>query len=205
MGEANFLESGGKYMVNEIKSKLKQALPHRRFNHSVNVMKCAAELAFRYNEDRDKAILSGLLHDCARGIKTSEAFKLCKKYNIEVDSITSVQPVLLHGPLGACIAAEEYGVNDESILRAIRFHTTGYENMDMLTKIIIIADYIEPGRNFPGVDEIRKIAFEDIEEALVKALDSTIKYIIAKEALIHPDTVRTRNFIVYQKNGGEPK
>lgn len=192
-------------MIDEIKSRLKQALPHRRFNHSVNVMKCAAELASRYGEDRDKAMLSGLLHDCARDIKTSEAFKFCKKYNIMVDKITRVQPVLLHGPLGACIAAEEYGVSDESILRAIRFHTTGYEDMDMLTKIIIIADYIEPGRNFPGVEEIRKIAFEDIEEAIVKTLDSTIKYIIEKGALIHPDTVRTRNFIVYQKNGGETK
>ena len=180
----------------EMKVKLEQNLTNKRFTHSINVMKCAVDLAARFGEDRDKAAAAGLLHDCARDIKGAEIFLLCERYEVHVDQISRFQPELLHGPLGARIAEYEYGIDSKEITRSIRFHTTGCEDMTLLDKIIFIADYIEPKRDFPGVGEIRREAFKDIDQAMVMALDRTIKYIISKGTLIHPDTVDARNFLI---------
>jgi len=187
--------------LEEIKNKLEKALTPRRFIHSLNVMNCSMELASRYKADNGKAALAGLLHDCARDIRGPEVFKLCEKYGIRMDEINRRQPELLHGPLGSYIAAQEYGIADESILKAISCHTTGCENMDLLAKIVFIADCIEPNRNFKGVSDIRKAADENIDDAMIIALERTMKYVMAKGTLIHPDTVNARNFIIIQKQG----
>lgn len=184
--------------LEEMKEKLKNALSHKRFVHSVNVMNVAVQLAQRYSFDTGKASEAGLLHDCARDIRGEDAFKLCEKYRIEIGIIGRRQPELLHGPLGSKVAMMEYGITDTDILEAIHWHTTGCDNMSLLAKIIYIADYIEPGRNFPGVDEVRHLAFNDIDRAMIVALDRTIKYVMIKGALIHPDTVNARNSILMQ-------
>ena len=105
----------------------------------------------------------------------------------------------MHAPLGAEIASKEYGVDDVEILDSIRFHTTGRENMGILEKVIFLADYIEPGRNFPGVEEIREQAFEDIDSAMTMALDKSLKFVISKGALIHPLTVKARNYMIFSR------
>lgn len=186
-------------MLDDIKNRLESVLTPKRFIHSLNVMNCAAELASKYKEDSHRAAVAGLLHDCARDMKKQELLKLCEHYGVDVDNISCLQPVLLHGPLGSRFASEEYGISDESILSAISCHTTGRENMDMLAKIVFIADCIEPNRCFDGVLEIRKAAFEDIDSAMITALDRTIEYIIARGSLIHPDTISARNYIIMHK------
>jgi len=193
----------------EMKLKLEGVLSHKRFVHSVNVMDTAVRLASVYGEDRERAAVAGLLHDCARDIKGEEVFRLCESFGIEVDEVARFQPELLHGPLGSRIAGAEYGITDKEILEAISCHTTGRSGMGMLDKIIFLADYIEPGRRFPGVEEVRETAANDIDRAMVMALDRTIKYVITKGGLLHPDTINARNSILVlgierRKAGGNP-
>ncbi|GAE89743.1 bis(5'-nucleosyl)-tetraphosphatase (symmetrical) YqeK [Acetivibrio straminisolvens] len=182
--------------IDDMKRKLEGVLSSKRFMHSLGVMDTAVSLAKIYGEDVERASIAGLLHDCAREIKGQAVFELCEEYNINVDYITLTQPELLHGPIGAVLASKEYGVEDKGILGAIECHTTGKENMALLDKIIFISDYIEPGRKFPGVDEVRELAYRDLDRSIVISLDNTIRYILDKGVLIHPDTILARNFII---------
>lgn len=182
--------------IEAMKDSLKERLSPKRFNHSLGVMNTSIELAKNYGEDVERARIAGLLHDCARDIRGQEAIDMCKSHGVEVDAIALVQPELLHGPLGAALARELYGIEDEGILKAIFWHTTGHENMELFEKIIFIADYIEPGRKFPGVEEARKLAFADINKAVVHALDSTIGHVLSKGSLIHPATIVARNYVI---------
>lgn len=182
--------------IDEMKQKLENTLSTKRFVHSLNVMDTAKELASKYGEDEEKAAIAGLLHDCAREIKGDKIFELCSTFGIPVDYITQHQPDLLHGPIGSFLARQDYGIGDVGILRAIYSHTTGRENMELLEKIVFMADYIEPNRNFPGVDEARMDVGTDINKALVIALNRTIKHVMIKGALIHPDTISARNYLI---------
>ncbi len=185
--------------IDEMKNKLQTVLKPKRYIHSINVMNTAIELAEKYNEDAHKAAIAGLLHDCAREIKGEAVFELCSKYSIKTDYVVMVQPDLLHGPIGSKIVPEEYGINDKAVLEAIRSHTTGCENMPLLSKIVFMADYIEPGRIFSGVNEVRNLAFKNIDDAMILALDRTVKFVIDRGFLVHSDTINARNSIVYQR------
>jgi predicted HD superfamily hydrolase involved in NAD metabolism len=186
--------------TDEILEKLKKHLNKKRFVHSVNVMNTSIELAKRYNEDIEKASLAGILHDCAKDIRGEQLFNMCKEFGIETDFVTRIQPELLHGFLGKKIANRDYGIEDEDILSAIEFHTTGSENMNMLEKIIYIADLIEPGRRFPGVNRLRRLTFRDIDTAIINSLDMTIKNVLKKGKLIHPNTIKARNYLIAKLN-----
>ena len=109
----------------KLQKKMKNELDHDRYEHTIGVMHTAACLAMRYEEDMDRALLAGLLHDCAKCIPAEEKIKMCKKNHIEIAEAEKDNPGLLHAKLGAFLAKEKYGITDESILRAIRFHTTG--------------------------------------------------------------------------------
>lgn len=185
--------------IEEIKQKLEFALSPRRFIHSVNVMAVSRDLAERYGLNIEKAALAGILHDCARDIRGADLINKCREYSIELNEITERQPELIHGPLGSKIAANEYHVTDEEVLGAISCHTTGRAGMNLLDKIVFLADYIEPNRSFPGVQEVRKTAYEDIDAAMIAALDKTMRHVMSKGALIHPDTFYARNAILIDK------
>lgn len=185
--------------LEEMQKKLQETLPKGRFQHSVNVMHEAVKLAEIYGEDKNKAAIAGLLHDCAKGIKGEEALEICKKHNIIIDEVMQLQTGLLHGPIGSHIADCEYGVKDPYILNAIYYHTTGCENMDRLTKIIYIADYIEPNRSFYGVEKIRRKVISDLDEAIIIALNTTIKHVITKGHLLHINTINARNYLIKER------
>lgn len=182
--------------VEDIRARLEKTLTPKRYLHSINVMHTAVQLAQRYGEDVDKAALAGLLHDCARDIMKKDALKLCDKYGISTDEVSRLQPELLHGRLGARLAREDYGIDCPSVLKAIECHTMGSPDMDLLCRIIFVADYIEPARTFPEASDIRKTAFEDLDRAMLLGIDSTIRYILHKGGLLHPDTVETRNWLL---------
>jgi predicted HD superfamily hydrolase involved in NAD metabolism len=93
-----------------------------------------------------------------------------------------------------------YDVHDKEILSAIYYHTTGKENMSLLEKIVYIADYIEPNRDFEGVERVRELAFVDLNESLIQSMDNTIKYIVDKKILIHLDTIKARNYLILEKD-----
>ncbi|HHV60962.1 MAG TPA: HD domain-containing protein [Clostridiaceae bacterium] len=179
--------------IEDMKEKLEKILTPKRYIHSLNVMHTAVMLAKIYHEDENNAGTAGLLHDCARDIPADDIISLCEKYDIKPDSIYMAQPKLYHGPIGAILARDEFDVRDENILHAISCHTMGAENMSLLDKIIFIADYIEPDRNFPGANDIREIAYTDIDRAMLLSLERTIKYLMVKGCLIHPDTIIARN------------
>lgn len=182
--------------IQQIHDRLKEVLSPKRFKHSLGVMETAVKLAAQNGVDTKKAELAGLLHDCAREMTVEDILKICRQNNIEVDDISLIQPKLLHGPAGSIVAREVYGIEDEEILNAIYCHTTGRRNMSTLDKIIFLADYIEPGRDFPGVDKAREAVFEDLDKGMVVSLTGIIKHLVEKRGLIQIDTIDTWNFII---------
>jgi len=186
-------------MIEQIMRKLKNNLDDDRFNHSLGVMKTAVDLAKHYKVDAKKAEIAGLLHDCAKCMDTVSQLKIAENFGILQDDVVKRERALLHGPVGAIVAKRDYGITDHEILNAINIHTTGDVNMSMLEKIIYLSDLIEPGRCFPGVDELRVKAFENINEALVDAFNLTIRYVLEKGSLLHPRTVLARNYILMEK------
>lgn len=180
----------------QIREKLIKNIGHYRYEHSIRVMEEAEKLAKRYGYNENKASIAGLLHDCGRLLDKFEILKKAYDFDIiQKDNRVNNFP-LIHAPLGAEIARREFNILDEDILNAIRYHTTGRPNMSLIDKIVYIADYIEPERNFNGLDEVRKLAYDDLDKAILKAMDNTIKYLINKGAYIHPDTINSRNFII---------
>lgn len=190
------------YDLVKIQKKLEKKLTPERFRHTMGVMYTCGALAMRYGCDMEKALAAGLLHDCAKCVSNDKKLKLCKKNGIEISDSEYHTPFLLHAKVGALFAKEKYGVKDEEILSAIRYHTTGNTNMTLLEKITYVADYIEPWRNkAPQLDEIRKIAFEDIDDALYRILSDTLAYLQKAERDIDPTTQLSYEFYaaLYQK------
>ena len=167
-----------KYNVLELQNQLKDVLTEKRYAHTMGVQHTAACLAMCYQENIEKALIAGLLHDCAKCLSDEELLKECEKYKLEITPIEKRNPYLLHGKLGAYYAKNKYGVEDDAIYQAIVYHTTGRPNMTMLEKIVFIADYIEPmRREIPGLLEIRSLVFKDIDKAVYLALRNTLHYL----------------------------
>lgn len=164
--------------------------------HSLGVVTAAAYLAERWGADSVQARLAGLLHDCAKGMQGDELLQWSLAFGIVRDDTERTCPDLLHGPVGALLAWKEYGVTDVEVLQAIRLHTLGAEGMRLLDKIIYLADYIEAGRDFPGVEELRAAAEEDLNLAVLKAMEGTIRYVLARGLPLHPQTVRARSSLL---------
>ncbi len=179
--------------IENIIENLKNTLEEDRFNHSIGVMEMAVKLAEIHGVDVKKAELAGLLHDCAKNIPYDEMYKMCENYGIELDEVTMKQPGLVHAFLGAYIAKRDYGVDDE-IYDAIYYHTVGKPDMGLLTKIIYISDSIEVNRDYDGVEDLRNLAYEDLDRALVMQIDNTIRSVLKKQTLLHTNTIDTRNY-----------
>lgn len=182
----------------EIKKKLKKALDKSRYIHTKGVMYTAGCLAMAHEYPLEKAMLAGLLHDCAKCLSTSEKIELCEKHDTIISAVEFENPSLLHAKAGAILAEEKYKITDPQILHSIKVHTTGAPNMNLLDKIVFVADYIEPGRNMaPRLEYIRKIAFIDINLAVAEILYDTIHFLNSKKGVIDPTTQITYNF--YEK------
>lgn len=158
----------------------------------------AVRLAERWGADIERARLAGILHDCARSLKGAALIEAVRKAGLEPNEIELNQPALLHAPLGAAWARSRFGVEDPAVLQAIRRHTTGAAQMSLLDKIIYIADFIEPGRNFSGVEKIRALAASGPDETLLAAYNHSIAYILNEAGLLHPDTVAGRNSLLLE-------
>lgn len=185
---------------NEMIEYLKKNLKPKRFMHSIGVRDTAVKLAQRYGADVNNARIAGLLHDCAKNLDDEKLLSIAKKAGIKIDDVYKVQPQLLHGIVGAVIVEEKMNVHNEEILNSIRYHTTGKQNMSLLEKIIFISDYIEPSRMFDWAEELRRIAFERLDEALIKSFDITLQHVINKGQLIHIDTINARNYLLLDIN-----
>ena len=164
--------------MDEIKKSLKKELDKSRYEHTLGVMYTAGALAMAHGADLNQAMLAGLLHDCAKCIPNDEKFALCKKNRIELTQAEKDNPALIHAKLGAFLARKKYHVTDEEVLHAILVHTTGEPGMNLLDKIIYIADYIEPGRDkAENLSIVRPLSFKDLDAALCKILGDTLEYL----------------------------
>lgn len=166
----------------EMREHLQSKLTKKRFEHSLGVEYVAGCLAMIYGVDIDKALTAGLLHDCAKCLSSEDKISKCKKHNLPISDVELRNPELLHAKLGSLYAKEKYGVQDDEILSAIEFHTTGKPAMSLLEKIIFVADYIEPNRKpLPQIDEIRREAFTDLDKSIVHILKNTLSYLEDEE------------------------
>lgn len=173
--------------IDDINKKLHYVLSPERFAHTQSVAYEALKLAKHYNCNEEKAFLAGLLHDCAKNFSNDEKIKMCKEFDVEIDDILFKQPDLIHSFLGAEVAKHDYFIDDEDILNAIRYHTTGRAKMSKLEKIIYLADYIEPTRkSFDGIEQARELSYKDLNKAIKFVLKQTIEYNTNKNRLIHP-------------------
>ncbi|MGF9963238.1 bis(5'-nucleosyl)-tetraphosphatase (symmetrical) YqeK [Bacillus rhizoplanae] len=174
---------------------VKQQMHEKRYIHTIGVMETAIELAKQYGVDEKKAEMAAIFHDYAKCKPILEMEEIIKQENLPKD-LLHYNKELWHAPVGAYLVEKEVGITDADILQAITYHTSGHEQMTMLDKVIYVADYIEPGRKFPGVEEARKLAREDINQALLYALKHTIQFLMEKNQTIYPLTFQTYNAVI---------
>lgn len=184
----------------EMDKYIKEKLKPKRYTHSLGVSQTSRKLAEMYGGDVDKAYIAGLIHDCAKNMKDEELINIVENNGYTIDIVSRKSPQLLHGPAGAIIAQKNMGVTDIDVLNAIWYHTTGRENMSILEKIVYLADCIEPGREFDGIEKLREAARKDLDSAVLLSLDYGINYVIEKGELIHLDSVSARNYLLIHKN-----
>jgi len=176
--------------IEEIIKKLSKSLSDERYVHTLGVKEVAIKLAIKYGVDVNKAEIAALLHDCAKEYTKEQSREFCKEHNISLDYLENY-PKVLHSHLGYYVAKFDYGIIDEEILESIKYHTTGNERMTKLEKIIYLADFLDPNRNYASYmeeyNETKKLAYEDLDAAMLYCLEFTIKK-IPKE-LLYKDTL----------------
>ena len=163
----------------------------------------AARLARRWGADEEKARRSAILHDCTKYLNMEEQLQLCAKYGIVLDDLERQAVKLLHAKTGACVARDVYGVSDD-MYEAIFWHTTGKADMTLLEKILYIADYMEPTRDFPGVERLRALAYEDLDAAVCLGCEMSIQEMHDRGLPVHPNTVKARDWLRSKASGKEP-
>ncbi|MCI8514840.1 MAG: nicotinate (nicotinamide) nucleotide adenylyltransferase [Lachnospiraceae bacterium] len=191
----------------EIRKDLEKRLNPHRFAHTLGVARTAEELAAAYGADGEKAYLAGLLHDCAKDIPDKDQIHRAKMAGLTLSEQELLSPALIHAKLGAYYARERYGVRDEEILNAIRYHTTGRPAMTLLETILYIADYIEPGReNAPRLPELRHKAQGAREEVVCRIAEDTLEYLERCGAIIDNVSRETaeyyKRFMTDERNDG---
>lgn len=183
---------------------VKEQLTEHRYQHTIGVMETAIQLAEQYGADIKKAELAAIFHDYAKFRPKEEMAQIIKDQKMP-EILLEYNSELWHAPVGAFLVETEVGLNDPEVLDAIRYHTSGRPNMTLLEKIVYVADYIEPGRHFPGVDKVRELAKKDLNKALIKSIRNTIEFLMKKKQPIFPDTFYTYNDLVknYKKQLNE--
>ena len=167
-------------------------LKNKRIPHVLGTEQEAIRLAERYGADVEKARVAALLHDCTKKLNMEEQLELCGRYGIQLDELEQKALKLLHAKTGAAIARDVFGADDE-IYNAIWWHTTGHAHMTLLEKVIYLADYIEPSRNFPGVDKLRAVCYKDLDEGLLMGLEMTIEEMTEMGDPVHHATIEARD------------
>jgi predicted HD superfamily hydrolase involved in NAD metabolism len=181
---------------------VRKQLTEHRYQHTIGVMETAIELAKKYGADVKKAELAAIFHDYAKFRPKEEMKRIIIEQNMPSD-LLQYGSELWHAPVGAYLVKTEVGIEDGEVLDAIRYHTSGRAGMTALEKVVYLADYIEPGRAFPGVEEVRELAQQNLDLALLKALQNTISFLMKKNEAIYPDTFYTYNDLAKKIKGGE--
>ena len=181
--------------IRKIRRKMEKVLDPKRFEHTLGVAYTASALAMCYDVDINKAQTAGLLHDCAKCMSNEKKLSICEKHHIPVNEVERKNPFLLHAKVGSYVAMKQFNIHDQDIINAILNHTTGRPGMSLLEKIIYIADYIEPGRKqAPNLTKLRRLAFQDLDQALLQVLGDTLHYLESINSPIDPMTQKTYEY-----------
>lgn len=190
--------------IRKIRKAMEKAQDVKRYEHTLGVTYTATALAMRYGASMENAELAGLLHDCAKCMDDNKKISICEKHHISITDLERRNPYLLHAKVGSFLAMDTYKVHNPDIINAILNHTTGRPGMSLLEKIIFVADYIEPHRKqAPSLAEIRKLAFEDLDEAMLRILENTLGYLDASAAETDPMTQKTYMYYIAEKKERE--
>ena len=176
----------------EIVAKEKSNMTEDRFEHCIGVSKTAKKLAELNQYDEDKAALAGFIHDYAKQVSVEEYREVIKTKGFDQDLLNWNRSIW-HGIVGIYFIQRDLKINDSEILTAVRRHTTADVEMTTLDKIVFMADYIEPGRSFPGVEEARKITYANIDRGVGYQLAHTLEFLIEKRNKIYPRTLDAYN------------
>ena len=170
-------------------------LKPKRMPHVLGTEATAVRLARQYGADERQARVAALLHDCTKKLEMDQQLALCRQYGIQLDELERRALKLLHSKTGAAVARSVFGVED-AVYEAIYWHTTGKADMTLLEKVIYMADYIEPNRDFDGVEELRRLTFEDLDRGLLLGLTETVREMEEKGLPVHKNTMEARNFLL---------
>jgi predicted HD superfamily hydrolase involved in NAD metabolism len=193
--------------IEEMRALLQQSLKPKRYEHSLRVYETAIKMAAHYHADEKKVAVAALIHDCGRQISKEESVAKAKELGIPVDPVEAAQPILLHAKLGVYYAVHKYGIDadDKEVLDAIRYHSTGTADMTDTAMIVFLADLIEPGRDFEGVEKIREASFQELDRGMLRAYDNTIRYLLEDGLLIHPDAIAGYNQLAAKDKNAQYK
>lgn len=189
--------------IEKIKNNVRKYLDEKRYNHVERVAKCAESLAkIHLSEEVEKVVASAWLHDVAKFFELSKMLDLVKGKYPEIEDKDSKVIAILHGFAGAEFVRDNYNlfeIDEEEILDGVKYHTIGSPKMSVLSKIVYLADAIEDGRSWDGVEKVRKVAKTNLDEAIKMEIDGKLKYLIEKDAIIHPNIILFRNSLVESK------
>lgn len=183
--------------LEKLRKSMKNILSESRYLHTLGVEEVCYDLALINHEDTLRASIAGILHDCAKHMYDEDFIIECKHKQIKISDTERKLPHLLHARLGAIYANEKYGIIDKDIINAIEYHTTGRPAMSKLEKILFVADYIEPGRkHISKLYEIRKVAYNNMDQALIMILKTTLEYLNKSGSIIDSRTLETYKYYV---------
>ncbi|MBS7576698.1 MULTISPECIES: bis(5'-nucleosyl)-tetraphosphatase (symmetrical) YqeK [unclassified Enterococcus] len=180
------------YTRAELVNLVKNQVSEKRFKHILGVEQAAIMLAEQYGECTERASIAGLLHDYCKELPDSDFIAAIEKYHLD-GNLKTWNNNIWHGMVGVYIIREQLALKDETILHAIEIHTTGAAQMSALDKILYVADYIELGRDFPGVQSAREIAEKSLDDAVAFETAHTLSYLIEQRLAIYPLTIATYN------------
>ena len=185
-----------RWTMDKILNDLKNTVSEKRYTHILGVVKAAKLLSSIIGEPSNKAETAALFHDYAKSMNKKEMLEYAKLNSINFDYIESRNKELMHGRIARHVANTKYSINDEDILNAIEFHTTGRDQMSNLEILLCLADYIEENRTYPGVEEIRGLINVDYHLALYRAFSNTIIHLISENEIVHTRSLEARNYLL---------
>ena len=186
--------------VTEITDILEIRLSKKRFQHSLNVAEEAGKLADKFGyPDRDKAYVTGLLHDICKEIPKEEQLEMVKKSKLNVSEVELCTSPLFHAVAGAWYAENVLNIHDDDMLNAVRYHTVGRAGMSRLEEIIYLADLISADRNYKDVNKMRKLAYQSLEKAMLEALKFSVTDVVAKGSMLPHHTIEAYNYYITER------
>lgn len=186
--------------VKDYEEIISKRMKSARFKHSRNVAKEAVRLAKKYGADVHKAEIAGILHDITKESSQEEQFAIIERAGIELTELEKSTPKLWHAISGSAYIKVILGIEDEDILNAVRYHTTGRAGMSLLEKVIFIADFTSEERDYDGVEKMRKAADKGLEEAMLEGMSFTICDLAERKLTIAPDTFEGYNEVAFEKS-----